>query len=184
MPLFRSDSDRRLLRGYNKELIEKVLGEKITYYPLSKKLNKSNLYGETTEKTFDPPVQIYALIEWGEQEVKTTEFGQDVVYKLKVYILADHLKDVDTKPIEGDMVDYNQVKFEITKITSPELLLGKAFDDFSTILDCTSVRKNTFDAVISGTQDLHKRTRPDNYTSSSFSYTDVLFPFTGTVENL
>lgn len=184
MALFRSENDRKYIKTLNKELIERVMGEKITYYPLSKKLSKTNLYGESMEKTFDPPVMIYALIEWGDQEVTTTEFGQDTVYTLKVYILEDHLKDIDIQPYEGDMIDYNQVKFEINKITNPDLLLGRSFDNFSLILDCKSVRKNTFTSVISGSQDLHERTRPDNYTSSSFAYTDVYFPFTGTVENL
>lgn len=184
MALFRSENDRKYLKSLNKEIIEKVLGEKVTYYPLSKKLTKTNLYGEAPKKTFDAPISIYALIEWGDQEVTTNEFGQDVIYTLKVHILEDHLKDIDTKPTEGDMVDYNQVKFEITKITNPDLLLGRAFDNFSLILDCKSVRKGIFDTIISGTQDIHRRTRPDNYTSSSFAYTDVYFPFTGTVENL
>ena len=184
MPLFRSKNDRDFIKKVNRELLERVIGEKITYYPISRKLSQVNLYGEAPEKTFDPPVRIYGMIEWSEQEVTTTEFGQDIIYSLKCYFLEDHLEEINLKPKEGDMIDYNNVKFEITDIQNPNLLFGKTYDSFNIVLNCKSVRKNTFEASVSASVDLHARTRPDNYTSSSFSYTDILFPFTGTIENL
>src|SRR6185369_13254694 len=132
-----------------------------------------------TDKTFDPPVQIYGMIEWDEQEITTTSFGQDIVYKLKCYLLEDHLIKINLNPTEGDMLDYNNIKFEITDIQNPDLLYGKAYNSFNLVLNCKSVRKNTFQAPVSASVDLHKRTRPDEYISSSFSYTDGLyFPYT------
>lgn len=184
MPLFRSQNDIKYIEAINKELIEKVIGEKITYYAISKKLNNANIYGESLEKVFDPPVQIYGMIEWDEQEITTTNFGQDITYSLKCYLLDSHLDRINLKPKEGDMLDYNNVQFEITDIQNPNLLWGKTYNSFNIILNCKSVRKNTFHASVSASVDLHLRTRPDNYTSSSFAYTDILFPFTGTKEIL
>lgn len=184
MPLFRSKQNIKYIEFINKQLIEKVIGEKITYYGISKKLNSSNIYGEAFEKTFDAPVQVYGMIEWNEQEVTATEFGQDITYSLKCYLLDEHLERINLKPKEGDMIDYNNVQFEITEIQNPNLLWGKTYNSFNVVLNCKSVRKNTFHASVSASVDLHARTRPDNYTSSSFAYTDILFPFTGTRENL
>lgn len=184
MPLFRSQNDIRYIESLNRELLERIIGEKITYYAISEKHTESNIYGESLEKVFDPPVQIYGLIEWDEQEVKTTDFGQDIIYSLKCYLLDKHLDNINLKPKEGDMIDYNNVQFEITDIQNPNLLWGKTYNSFNIILNCKSVRQNTFRASISASVDLHARTRPDNYTSSSFAYTDILFPYTGTVENL
>jgi hypothetical protein len=185
MPLFRSKQDRDYIKALNKELIERVVGEKITYYPISKKLSNVNLYGESLDKTFDTPVQIYAMIEWQDQNVTTTQFGPDIIYNLKVYILEDHLTEIDLRPKEGDMIDYNDVKFEIHQIQNPNLLFGKTHDSFNIVLNCKSIRKNSFDSSVSASVDLHSRTRPDNNNlSSSFAYTGILFAYTGSAEIL
>lgn len=169
------------MKRLNQELIEKVIGEKITYYAISDQYSEVNFYGESKEKIFDPPVEIYGLIEWQQQEVKTTEFGQDIIYKLQVSILKKHLNDINIKPIEGDFVEYDDKKFEVIKINTPIQIFGKEGEDIGYILTCQSVRENVFRPVISGTIDQPKRTYPDNPLTSSFSYGDVTFPYSGSI---
>lgn len=184
MALFRSKKDIEFVKRINKELIEKVIGEKITYYAISKQYSETNFYGESLEKVFDPPVEIYALVEWQDQDITTTEYGQDIIYNLRVSILNDHLERINMKPYEGDMVEYDDVKFEITKIELPSQIFGKAGQDIGYILNCTSVRESAFKVTISGTVDQPSRTHPDEPLSSSlpsFSYGDATFPFSSSI---
>ena len=184
MALFRSERDIEFVKRINKELIEKVIGEKVTYYAISKQYSETNFYGESLEKVFDPPVEIYALVEWQDQEVTTTEYGQDIVYNLRVSVMKDHLERINSKPYEGDMIDYDEKKFEIIKIQIPSQIFGKAGQDIGYILTCQSVRESSFKVTISGTVDQPKRTSPDEQQSASlsqFSYGDARFPFSSSL---
>lgn len=179
MSIFRSNKDIEFIIKINQELIEKVIGEKVTYYPISKKFSEVNFYNESRKKIFDPPVEVYALVNWKDQDVKTSKFGQDVVYNLDVSILKKHLLDINLEPTEGDMIEYDDVKFEITSITSPMQIFGKAGHDIGYLLKCRSVRQGSFDSVISGVIDQPKRTYPDEPMSSSFYYSSTNYPYSG-----
>jgi hypothetical protein len=63
-PLFLGKKERDLVKQVNDELIEKVIGQQILYYPIDMQTTDfHDLYGEAIEKTFLPPVRIYALVE-------------------------------------------------------------------------------------------------------------------------
>lgn len=179
MPLFRGKRDIAFVKALNRELIERVIGEKITYYPISLQNSQTNFYGESKEKIVDPPVEIYALVEWQDQEVTTTEYGQDKIYILQVFILNEHLLIQHIEPIEGDMIDYDGVKFEITEITEPQLIFGKAGERIGKRLGCRSVREGTFKISVSGAVEHAKRTTPDEKTGNKSLYDNILFPYSG-----
>ena len=54
-PLFLGEKERNLVKQVNDELIERVIGQTIIYYPVSlEHTNFHNLYGEAIEKSFYP----------------------------------------------------------------------------------------------------------------------------------
>lgn len=177
MPLFRSKHNLEYIRRKNKELVEHVIGEKITYYAISKKFTQTNVYGEAKEKIFDPPTEIHAMIKWKDQVIKTDKFGQDVSYEIAFYPLLDTLEEKNLSPREGDFVEYDQKFFEITQISYPRQMLGKEDENFYLQLDCVTAREGVFRTTITGSPDDATRTRPDNMFTASFSYGDVIFPF-------
>ena len=62
-PLFLGKKERDLVKQINDELIEKIIGQQILYYSIDmKSTNFHELYGEAIEKTFLPPIRVYALI--------------------------------------------------------------------------------------------------------------------------
>ena len=68
-PLFLGEKERDFVKQVNDELIERIVGQGIFYYPISMEhTNFHPLYGEAIEKTFLPPVRVYALVEWEGQE--------------------------------------------------------------------------------------------------------------------
>ena len=186
MPLFRSRKDIEFVKRINKELIERVIGEKIVYYPISKEYSETNFYGESQEKVFHPPVEIFALVEWEDQDVTTSEYGQDIIYNLKVSVLQEHLKEINTKPYEGDMIGYDDKKFEVTNIKIPSQIFGKSGEDIGYVLQCRSVRESAFKVSISGTVDYPNRTYPDEPLTASLStgsYGQSNFPFSSGLDD-
>lgn len=179
MPLFRSKRDISFARTIAREVIERVVGEKITYYPICKEYSNVNLYGESKEKIFDPPVEMFALVDWNEQEIKTDQFGMDIVYNIDVYLQEDYIKDIELFPIEGDMIDYDDKKFEILKIDTPTQIFGKAGQQVGRKLTCRSIRESSFKTIISGTVEHSKRTAPDEVQDVKTIYDDVSFPYSG-----
>lgn len=181
MPLFRSRRDIEFVKKINRELIEHVIGDKITYYAISKELSQVNFYGEAEGKIFDPPVEMSALVEWLEQEVKTDTFGQDVVSKITVYLLEDYLKAISLQPREGDHVEFHNKFFEVTAIREPVQIFSKAGEPIGRVLECRTIRQNNFKPAISGTVDYPLPTwdeREDSEEPEVF-YNRTRFPHTG-----
>ena len=77
-PLFLGQRERNLVKQVNDELIERVIGQQVAYYPISMEhTNFHSLYGEAINKTFLPPVRVYALVNWEGVETGTPAFGLD-----------------------------------------------------------------------------------------------------------
>ena len=77
-PLFVGDKERKLVRQVNTELIENVIGQVIAYYSISlEHTNFHPIYGEAIEKTFLPPVRVYARVEAKESLVTNDNKGYD-----------------------------------------------------------------------------------------------------------
>ena len=66
-PLFLGKKERDLVKQVNDELIERVVGQAIVYYPIDvSSTNYHNLYGEAIEKNFLPPIRVHALVSYGD----------------------------------------------------------------------------------------------------------------------
>ena len=75
-PLFTGKKERDLVKQVNDELIERVIGQTVVYYPIDvERTNYHSVYGEAMQKNFLPPVRVQALIEWGGVR---TEYGNRV----------------------------------------------------------------------------------------------------------
>ncbi len=177
MPLFRSKKDIQYVARITQELIERVIGEKFTYYAISEKFTETNFYNEAVSKVFDPPLAVFGLIEWKDQETSTDEAGQDIIYNITIFLSETTLKKINLTPIEGDMVDYDDKKFEIVNITEPTQIFGKAGATMGKVLECRSVRASSFTVSISGVVEYPARTRPDE--DYRPEYGEVRFPYSG-----
>ena len=77
-PLFFNKKERDLVKQVNDELIERVIGQTVAYYPLSlEHTNYHSLYGEAIEKSFLPPVRVYALVKFDGIQTETSNYGLD-----------------------------------------------------------------------------------------------------------
>tara|TARA_B100000085_G_scaffold45172_1_gene38361 strand:+ start:2618 stop:3106 length:489 start_codon:yes stop_codon:yes gene_type:complete len=149
-PLFLGKKERDLVKQVNDELIEKVIGQQILYYPIDMQTTDfHDLYGEAIEKTFLPPVRIYALVEFNEETTSyLANVGIDKDSIINVHFHKRRLnEDQDVFVREGDFVLYGKTYYEIIKLSDPRKLFGQVDHTFEISAICKRARRGTFDAT-------------------------------------
>ena len=149
-PLFLGKKERDLVKQVNDELIEKIIGQQILYYPIDLDMtNFHDLYGEAVEKSYLPPVRIYALVEFTEYSTSYLEnAGIDKSWEISVHFHRRRLtEDQDLYVREGDFVLYGDFYYEIVKLSEPRKLFGQVDHSFEITATCKRARKGLFHAT-------------------------------------
>jgi len=148
-PLFLGKKERDLVKQVNDELIERVIGQTIVYYPIDPAAtNYHSLYGEAIEKTFLPPIRVYALVSWdGIQTQNVDQVGIDKISKISIHFHKRRLtEDQDLYVREGDFVLYGDIYYEIMSLSEPSQLFGQTDHKLEIVASCTRAREGLFDA--------------------------------------
>jgi hypothetical protein len=147
-PLFAGKKERDLVKQVNDELIERIVGQQIVYYPID--INRTNyheIYGEAIEKTFLHPVRVYALVEWDGIRTTTGNIGLDKDTTITVHFHKRRLtEDQDLYVREGDFVSYGDIYYEIVTLTEPRSLFGQVEHQMEISAKCIRSREGLFDA--------------------------------------
>ena len=149
-PLFLGKKERDLVKQVNDELIEKVIGQQILYYPIDMQTTQFHeLYGEAIEKTYLPPIRVYALVEFTDYSTTYMEnAGIDKSWEIIVHFHRRRLtEDQDLYVREGDFVLYGDFFYEIVKLSEPTKLFGQVDHSFEMAATCKRARKGLFDAT-------------------------------------
>jgi hypothetical protein len=147
-PLFLGEKERNLVKQVNDEIIERVIGQTVTYYPMSREhTNYHPVYGEAIQKTFLSPIKVQALVEWEGSKTTTQVFGIDRVTSITVNFHRRRLtEDQDLYVREGDFVLYGEVFYEIVTIAEPKNLFGQVDYKFEVVAKCIKARECVFNA--------------------------------------
>ena len=148
-PMFFGEKERDLVKQVNDEVIERVVGQQVLYFPLDiETTNYHPLYGEAVEKTFLPPVRVHALVEF--QGIETSFMDNvaiDKATKIKVNFHKRRLtEDQNLFVREGDFLRYGDVFYEIVKLIEPKLLFGQVEHRFEIQAECIRARDGLFNA--------------------------------------
>ena len=124
--LFITPRELDLISDLTKEVIKDVIGQKIFYYPIRSDVTAvHDVYEESIEKVFDPPIEIDALVEWSPGEVKTTKFGSDKYHSIEARVHAQDLNDKGLRMKMGDFMSYGSIFFEITQVVTISKIFGQ-----------------------------------------------------------
>jgi hypothetical protein len=124
--LFITPRELDLISDITKEVIKDVIGQRIFYYPVRSDVTSvHDVYEESTEKVFDPPIELDALVEWSPGEIKTNKFGSEKFHSIEVRVHARDLTDKDLRMKIGDFMSYGSVFFEITQVVSISKIFGQ-----------------------------------------------------------
>ena len=145
-PLFVGKKEKDLVKQVNDEIIERVVGQTIIYYPISlEHTNFHDLYGEAIQKSFLNPVRVYAMVKWNSQNTTATPLGVDRVEKISVSFHKRRLvEDQDLFVREGDFIQYGDNFYEILSLTEPVWLYGQVESSFEINAECVRAREGLF----------------------------------------
>jgi hypothetical protein len=147
-PMFLGEKERNLVKQVNDELIERVVGQQVVYYPIDlDHTNFHSLYGEAVVKTFLPPVRVYALVEFEGQETTTSHIGLDKMTSIVLHFHKRRLtEDQDLYVREGDFVLYGKSYYEIVTLQEPREIFGQADQRIEISAKCIRAREGLFNA--------------------------------------
>jgi len=148
-PMFLGEKEKNLVKQVNDEIIERVVGQQILYFPIDiEHTDFHPLYGEAIEKSFLPPVRVFARVEYQGVETNVIDnIGLDKKTGLKVMFHKRRItEDQDMLVREGDFVRYGSIFYEIVKINEPKHLFGQADTQFEIVADCIRARDGVFNA--------------------------------------
>ena len=146
-PMFFGKKERDLVKQVNDEVAERVVGQQILYFGIDYDNTEFHpLYGEAIEKTFYPPVRVYAMVEFQSIETNFLEnLSLDKSTKIKIMFHKRRLtEDQELFVREGDFVKYGEVFYEIVKLIEPKLLFGQVEHRFEIHAECIRARDGLF----------------------------------------
>ena len=145
-PLFLGEKERDYVKQVNDELIERVIGQDILYYPVSlEHTNFHPVYGDSINKIYYPTIRVYALVTWQEYETETTSMGIDRRPSIIVNFHKRRLTvDQDLFVREGDFVLYGETYYEITTLNEPKAIFGQIEHRMEVEATCIKARKGVF----------------------------------------
>lgn len=147
-PLFLGEKERNLVKQVNDEIIERVIGQTVVYYPISREhTNYHKIYGESVQKTFLAPIRVNALVEWEGSKTNTEVFGIDRVTSIVIKFHRRRLiEDQDLYVREGDFVLYGDTFYEIVTLNESKRLFGQIDHKFEVDAKCIKARESVFNA--------------------------------------
>lgn len=147
-PLWFGQKERDFVKQVSSEVIERVLSMQVAYYPISLEHTQFHpLYGEAIQKTFLPPVNVYTLIEWDDQQITTTSYGVDRLTNLTVHFHKRRLiEDQNLFVRVGDFLAYGDNFYEILNTVEPKILWGQVNTKIEISAKCVKARRSLFTA--------------------------------------
>ena len=143
-PLFTGKKEKDLVKQINDEVIERVVGQTIIYYPISlEHTNFHDLYGEAIDKTFLDPIRVYAMVKWDSQNTTTTPLGVDRIEKICIF---QKKTDGRSRSFCQRRISYSMERiFMILTLVEPVWLYGHVESSFEITADCVRARKGLFE---------------------------------------
>lgn len=126
MALFGDSRDISFFRHINKELINNIIQTEVDIYVLNLADTKSNIYGESSKKTYYTPVRVAALISRDPNIDSSSEIGVDSNQQVQFGFLRDGILDAQNIiPSNGDIIEWDERYWEIDMIEVNQYILGR-----------------------------------------------------------
>jgi hypothetical protein len=114
-----------MFSNINNELLGQVIEQKVGYYQAILSESDPNIYGESLDKKYIGPVLLTCLLERGDTEPITDDFGMDFTRKLTVRFFRPHLITANVEPSVGDIILWNEDYYEVNNVNENQLVVGK-----------------------------------------------------------
>ena len=125
-PFFIPQKEFDLINAMNEELIDDIVGQYVDVYKVNIENTNENVYGESTTKYYDIGFRVNCLINYNEPEIVQEEWGADKRGSIEMYFQRENLSSgsLNFFPEIGDIVNWNDMYWEIGSVTEPQLFAG------------------------------------------------------------
>lgn len=147
-PLFVGEKEINFFHSVNKEVIQRIIAQRIIYYSVSEKHTTTHgLYDEAIKKTTHTPVEINALVMRNDPEQTVSRYSIDTMHSIEVYFHNHELDERKITPRVGDFIKWKDVVYEIEKLTQPQIVYGQIQEKMQTKAICRTARKGQFETL-------------------------------------
>lgn len=143
MARFTLDRDVRFFESVARELVDAVIETSVVLYKLIIEESKTNLYGESLNKTYYQGLNCNAVIERGDTETNYEGFGSDQGQNVEFRFNRFTLEEKNFYPEIGDIIYHNNAYFEIDNVREDQLIGGQTSNNFSIICSTFMTRRSS-----------------------------------------
>lgn len=143
MARFALSRDIKFFEGISRELVDAVIETAVVLYKLVIEDSKTNLYGESLNKTYYQGVECSAIIQREDTQANYEGFGSDSSQTVEFRFNRITLEDTGFYPEVGDIIFHNNGYFEIDNVREDQLVGGQVDNKFSIICSTFMTRRST-----------------------------------------
>lgn len=125
MSLFGSKRDSEFFNSINRELIVDVVDSEVAYYKFNKEDTVTDIYNESKTSIYHNPVLIACLVKRGDQQWNNTDGGDDLTQTISFGFVRDMLVDLDLKPEQGDVIEFNKEYWEVDSVIENSYFMSR-----------------------------------------------------------
>ncbi len=143
MARFALDRDISFFKSISRELVDSVIQTTVVLYKLVISDVKTNLYGESLNKSYYQGLECTAVIERQDTSVTYEGFGSDQGQTAEFRFNRFTLEDKGFYPEIGDIIYHNDAYFEIDNVREDQLVGGRPDEKFSIICSTFMTRRSS-----------------------------------------
>ena len=125
MALFGTKRDARFLAAINSELLNSIIDTEIEFFKLVIEQSNSNIYGESTSKTYFNSILIPALITKENKTSNMDDYGHTYTRTAQFGISRDILEKASFYPEVGDIIKWDNEFYELDNVDANQYFSGK-----------------------------------------------------------
>jgi hypothetical protein len=144
--LFIGPREQQLISDLTKEFTKDILGQYITYFPVSPIYTKVHpVYEEAVEKVFENPIKIDVLAGQPNNSLTWNSFGSETKSEIELYVQPRDLLDKGIDVESGDFFLYGDSVYEVLNAYTIENIYGQPEYDRAKIIKGKLARSGQFD---------------------------------------
>jgi hypothetical protein len=125
MALYGGKRDARLVASFNAEIINAIVDTEIEFFKLHIESSNSNLYGESSSKSYYNSILIPCLITKDEKTGVMDDYGHSYTRNASFAISRDILERSGFYPEGGDIILWDNEYYEIDTVDANQYFAGK-----------------------------------------------------------
>lgn len=124
MPKFMLDRDLQLFRSLAREMVDTVIQNTCVLFKINLNETKVNIYGESTNKTWHPGVELYVLIDKDPETAVYEGFGSDNQQNITFKFDRLLCEERNAYPEIGDVIYFDNSYYEIDNTNEVQFVGG------------------------------------------------------------